>query len=285
MLMAAIHSCDANPVEARPISAGGSTTSTDAPAATTIVPSANFVVVNDDSHVLLIRRSDNGNWALPGGAMDVGGSLSETAVRETVEETGIEVVVTGLVGISPILGMSSSTPATVRYDRSSSWSTPLVLWVEPCGRARRPLTFDGCRCRTLTRCPSTAPTTVGGRAVVIEMLLGELGEPDFTAIYDLAMLALTSGMERLLRAFMYRGDSFLIAPACAFCPVAFGPFGWCFRGRTTVRPDAMRLSVTGSRGHDYGVRVTRSRCVPASRGDRGADGSCLERASGHFHLK
>ncbi|WP_369795974.1 NUDIX domain-containing protein [Actinoplanes sp. N902-109] len=49
--------------------------------------------------MLLVRRSDNGNWALPGGAMDIGETLSETAVRETAEETGIEVVVTGLVGI------------------------------------------------------------------------------------------------------------------------------------------------------------------------------------------
>src|SRR5262245_22316146 len=47
----------------------------------------------------MIRRSDNGNWAVPGGAMDLGESLPETAVRETFEETGIEAEVTGLVGI------------------------------------------------------------------------------------------------------------------------------------------------------------------------------------------
>jgi 8-oxo-dGTP pyrophosphatase MutT (NUDIX family) len=70
-----------------------------APAATTLVPSANVVAVNDDGEILLIRRSDNGNWALPGGAMDLGESLPDTAVRETAEETGIDVVVTGLVGI------------------------------------------------------------------------------------------------------------------------------------------------------------------------------------------
>ena len=43
-----------------------------APAATTIVPSANVVVTNDAGEILLIRRSDNENWALPGGAMDPG---------------------------------------------------------------------------------------------------------------------------------------------------------------------------------------------------------------------
>lgn len=71
----------------------------DAPAATSLVPSANAVVINDDGAVLLIRRSDNGNWALPGGAMDLGESLPGTAVRETLEETGIDVVITGLVGM------------------------------------------------------------------------------------------------------------------------------------------------------------------------------------------
>ena len=70
-----------------------------APRATSLVPSANAVVTNEAGEVLLIRRSDNGNWALPGGAMDLGEALPQTAVRETLEETGIQVEITGLVGI------------------------------------------------------------------------------------------------------------------------------------------------------------------------------------------
>ncbi|MEU4220823.1 NUDIX domain-containing protein [Actinoplanes sp. NPDC026623] len=71
----------------------------DAPRATSLVPSANVVVTNEADEILLIRRSDNGNWALPGGAMDLGESLPDTAIRETVEETGIDVEIIGLVGI------------------------------------------------------------------------------------------------------------------------------------------------------------------------------------------
>lgn len=70
-----------------------------APKANSVVPSANAVVVNDAGEILLIRRSDNDNWAIPGGAMDLGESLVDTAVRETLEETGVQVEVTGLVGI------------------------------------------------------------------------------------------------------------------------------------------------------------------------------------------
>ena len=70
-----------------------------APAANSLVPSVNVIVVNDEGLILLIRRTNNGNWALPGGAVDLGESVAQAAVRETLEESGIECEVTGLVGI------------------------------------------------------------------------------------------------------------------------------------------------------------------------------------------
>jgi 8-oxo-dGTP pyrophosphatase MutT (NUDIX family) len=70
-----------------------------APQANSLVPSVNVVVVNDAGDVLMIRRSDNDNWAVPGGAIDLGESMVQAAVRETREETGIECEITGLIGI------------------------------------------------------------------------------------------------------------------------------------------------------------------------------------------
>ena len=70
-----------------------------APAANSLVPSVNVFVVNDRDEVLMIRRTDNDNWAVPGGAVDLGESVPAAAVRETLEETGIHCEITGISGI------------------------------------------------------------------------------------------------------------------------------------------------------------------------------------------
>lgn len=70
-----------------------------APEANSLVPSVNVVVTDDAGRILLIKRSDNDNWAVPGGAIDLGESVAQAAVRETKEETGIDCEITGLVGI------------------------------------------------------------------------------------------------------------------------------------------------------------------------------------------
>jgi ADP-ribose pyrophosphatase YjhB (NUDIX family) len=48
---------------------------------------------------LLQRRSDSGNWALPGGTMDIGETFAQSVVREVKEETGFDVRIDRIVGI------------------------------------------------------------------------------------------------------------------------------------------------------------------------------------------
>lgn len=50
---------------------------------------ARAVIRDDAGRVLLIKRSDNGHWSLPAGAMELGESITECAVREVFEETGL----------------------------------------------------------------------------------------------------------------------------------------------------------------------------------------------------
>jgi 8-oxo-dGTP pyrophosphatase MutT (NUDIX family) len=71
----------------------------DAPKPNSVVPAAVAIVAREDGALLMIRRTDNGNWALPGGAIEMSESIADAAVRETFEETGIQVEVTGLLGI------------------------------------------------------------------------------------------------------------------------------------------------------------------------------------------
>lgn len=70
-----------------------------APRATVLVPAVSVFVPDADGRLLLIRRADTGRYALPGGVQEPGETLTQAAIREVWEETGISVAVTGLVGV------------------------------------------------------------------------------------------------------------------------------------------------------------------------------------------
>ena len=70
-----------------------------APTANSIVVAVTAFVLDEEGRVLLIRRTDNGHWALPGGGQEFGEFIAESTIRETKEESGIDIEVTGLIGI------------------------------------------------------------------------------------------------------------------------------------------------------------------------------------------
>lgn len=70
-----------------------------APKANRIVPAVSAIVPDDKDRILLILRTDNNYWSIPGGGVKPGESVKQATAREVAEETGVECEVTGLVGI------------------------------------------------------------------------------------------------------------------------------------------------------------------------------------------
>lgn len=117
-----------------------------APTANSLVPAVNVLVTNDVGDILLILRTDNDHWSLPGGTVDVGESLREAAVREAKEETGIDCEITGILGIysdpKHVIHYTSNdevrqeftialTARAVGGQPTSSDESREVRWVEP----------------------------------------------------------------------------------------------------------------------------------------------------------
>jgi 8-oxo-dGTP diphosphatase len=64
------------------------------------IPGTSIIPILPDGRIVLIRRRDNGRWALPGGMVDWGEDIPNTIRRELMEETGLELVkIRRLVGV------------------------------------------------------------------------------------------------------------------------------------------------------------------------------------------
>ncbi|MGW4207166.1 NUDIX hydrolase [Lentzea sp. NPDC004789] len=117
-----------------------------APKANSLRPAVSAFVKDEHGRILMIRRTDNDKYAIPGGQQEVGETLTQAAIRETKEETGIDVEIIGLIGLY------SNPSHVIAYDdgevrqefsicfraqpiggeaRTSSESKE-VLWVDPC---------------------------------------------------------------------------------------------------------------------------------------------------------
>ena len=56
-----------------------------------LMPGATVVAIDRTGRVLLTKRTDTGEWCLPGGAAEMHGSFVQTALSELKEETGLRV--------------------------------------------------------------------------------------------------------------------------------------------------------------------------------------------------
>lgn len=63
------------------------------------VPCGDAAVFDEEGRILLIQRADDELWAMPGGAFEMGETAAEGVAREALEEAGVVVEVTDLVGV------------------------------------------------------------------------------------------------------------------------------------------------------------------------------------------
>jgi ADP-ribose pyrophosphatase YjhB (NUDIX family) len=70
----------------------------EAPKPNSIRPATAVALFDASGNILLLRRKDNEKWTMPGGTLDHGESLTDCAVREVNEETGLKIRIAGLIG-------------------------------------------------------------------------------------------------------------------------------------------------------------------------------------------
>ena len=53
---------------------------------------ARAIILDEDDRLLLVRRTDNGAWAMPAGSIELEESILDCVKREVLEETGLTVL-------------------------------------------------------------------------------------------------------------------------------------------------------------------------------------------------
>ncbi|MEK4876850.1 MULTISPECIES: NUDIX hydrolase [Paenibacillus] len=101
------------------------------------------IAINEEGDILLVK-THHGGWVFPGGQVEVGENLMDALIREIKEESGIDVVVSQLIGVYSNTGMhkwydgETDVPTKVMLDfickpvsgeLSTSEETSEVMWV------------------------------------------------------------------------------------------------------------------------------------------------------------
>lgn len=101
-----------------------------------------------DGRWLLIRRRDTGGWALPGGTLEWGESLSPAIARELAEEAGVD-----LIGACQLFNVYSKPERDYRFHAVTILVTAVVS--EPQRAPKNPLEIAEVRLFSSTELPAT----------------------------------------------------------------------------------------------------------------------------------
>lgn len=119
-----------------------------------VVLTVDAVITDDEGRVLVMERGTEpfrGTWVLPGGLVDPGETVEQACIREVREELGLEVKLTGLIGIYSEPGRDPrGSFVSIAYRAEVVNGIPTVTsearahrWLEPDEKV--PLGFDHAR--------------------------------------------------------------------------------------------------------------------------------------------
>ena len=117
-----------------------------------------------DGRIVLIRRGDTGQWALPGGTLEWGETLRTSLGRELKEEAGVELLEQGA-----LLGVYSDPDRDPRFHAVTVVVAAIVS--EPVGPPMNPLEILEVRCFAADELP--ADLSHGMNDVVRRAVAGE----------------------------------------------------------------------------------------------------------------
>lgn len=127
------------------------------------VPSVSIALRDAQGRVLLVRHSEGGVWLLPGGAIEPAEVPADAAVREMVEETGLLVRVTSLVGVF------GGPEFVIQYRNGHRTSYVMVVFeAEHIGGAQRPDGTEVLEVRFVTESEAAALPTARWVPEVLE---------------------------------------------------------------------------------------------------------------------
>ncbi len=88
-----------------------------------LLPAVAVALLSPEKQVLLVRKSEENIWGFPGGYMELGETIADTAVREVREETNLDITVTRLIGVC-------SGPTIRKQYKNGDIVSPLIIFVE-----------------------------------------------------------------------------------------------------------------------------------------------------------
>lgn len=119
-----------------------------------VVLTVDAVITDGEGRVLVMKRGTDpfrGTWVFPGGLVDPGETVEQACIREVREELGLEVKLTGLIGIYSEPGRDPrGSFVSIAYRAEVVGGTPIITpearshrWLEP--GEELPMGFDHAR--------------------------------------------------------------------------------------------------------------------------------------------